>query len=212
MSRPRRAVVGIALEAEGASAAPDDASGPGLAAVVREAQAGNREAVRRFLEVVAPLARQTCRGVLGADHPDLEDVMQECLFASVKALASYRFEGEIGGYVTKIALRLAIAARRRTAARWRSHQSVDTGEIPDIPVSEPPPESVSVTRILEDLTPPQSEALFMRIVLGCSIQEIAAKMGVSPNAIKSRLRVGKNVLRHGRGPRGFWKRLFSERT
>jgi RNA polymerase sigma-70 factor (ECF subfamily) len=45
------------------------------------------------------------------------------------------------------------------------------------------------------LRPIQAETLIMRIVLGFSVEEIAASTDVSVNTVKTRLRLGKNALR-----------------
>lgn len=180
---------------------------------IQEAQAGDREGVRRFLEAIAPTVRRTCRGVLGADHADLEDTIQDSLFASAKALRGYRFDGDIHHYVTKIALRTAIAARK-SAARWRRHGSLD--ELPTVDYSVLDEWSTSeidlVHRILDRLSGVQGEALMLRVVWGFTVDEIATMTGVSQNTVKTRLRLGKNALRRNRGIRSLWRRWILGRS
>jgi RNA polymerase sigma factor (sigma-70 family) len=187
-----------------------------LAVTVIAAQAGEEAAIRRFLEGIASTVRRTCRAVLGADHPDLDDTMQESLLASIKALPQYRHDGDIRHYVARITLRLAIVARRRRATHWRQHNPLDMNQA--APGASASGEGWSneeldlVWRILDTLTSVQSEALLMRVVFGFSVEEIAAKTGVSPNTVKTRLRLGKNALRRGAGLR-FWQRwLGGNRT
>lgn len=200
---------------EGRRAEPAAGVDP-LAVTVIAAQAGEGDAIRRFLEGIATIVRRTCRAVLGADHPDLDDTMQESLLASVKALPQYRHDGDIRHYVTRITLRLAILARRRSATHWRRHNPLDMNQA--APSSSASGEGWSneeldlVWRILDTLPCVQSEALLMRVVLGFSVEEIATKTGVSPNTVKTRLRLGKNALRRGSGLR-FWQRwLAGNRT
>lgn len=187
---------------------PDDA----LVALVRAAQAGSTDGLRQFLVAVAPAVRRTCRGVLGGDHADLEDTIQDSLFAAVKALPHYRFDGDVRRYVGTIALRMAISARRRSADRRRRHASIEVHQIEASTSGEATDSLVDgmvlVRRILDELGRVQSEALLMRMILGLSIEEIAAKTGVSPNTVKTRLRRGKNTLRENGESPGFWKRLF----
>jgi RNA polymerase sigma-70 factor (ECF subfamily) len=187
---------------------------PTLAAVC-EAKAGHPDGVRKFLSVIAPWVRRTCTGVLGAGHPDLDDTMQECLFAAVKALGKYRFEGDIRHYVTKITLRIAISARKSSAARWRREDALAAEAIGE------QVESVSRTwtsdevdlirRILDRLSGVQSEAMLMRIVLGFSVEEIARTTGVSQNTVKTRLRLGKDALRKDLRRSPFWRRWLAEK-
>jgi RNA polymerase sigma factor (sigma-70 family) len=196
-------------------AVPSDESKSILPAVL-EAQTGDADGIRRFLTAIAPWVRRTCCGVLGSAHPDLDDTMQECLFASVKALRNYRFEGDIRHYVTKISLRISIAARGTNAARSRNQ---------DLLKSQPPwelaapipeewfPEEIDlVRRILDRLSGVQKEAVLMRVVLGFSLDEIATITGVSQNTVKTRVRLGKNALRKNLRKSPFWRRWLLERT
>jgi RNA polymerase sigma-70 factor (ECF subfamily) len=139
--------------------------------------------------------------------------MQDSLLACVRALHQYRFDGDIRHYVTKIALRIAIAARRTSASRWRAQDPIEIERAANQSGSATeewsPDEIDLIQRILDNLTRVQSEALLMRVVLGFSIEEIATKTGVSQNTVKTRLRLGKNALRRHTGL-GFWKRFLGK--
>lgn len=196
---------------------PDGTDGDGnagdvLPSLVRAAQKGSTDGLREFLIAIAPVVRRTCRNVLGGDHADLEDTVQDSLFAAVKALPKYRFDGDVRRYVSTISLRLAITARRRTANRWRQHSVVEAAQVSASPPWEVTDSLVDgmelVRRIMDTLGAVQGEALLMRIILGFSIDEIAAATGVSPNTVKTRLRRGKNTLLEQGDHSGFWKRLL----
>ncbi|MES1172413.1 MAG: sigma-70 family RNA polymerase sigma factor [Bacteroidota bacterium] len=186
-----------------------------IPATVRGARNGDPRAVRDFLEGIAPWVRRTCVAVLGPSHADLEDTMQESLFAALKALPSYRFEGDIRHYVTKISMRIAIANRRSSAARWQQHASIAAEQAAERPLAVretwTAQELELVRRILDQLTGVQSEALFLRIVLGFSVEEIGAMTGVSPNTVKTRLRLGKNALRGDGKKLPFWRTWLAEK-
>lgn len=192
-------------------AAADYAANDPLTEAAISAKSGNQEGVRRFLQGILPLVRRVCSGVLGGGHPDLEDAVQESMLACLNALANYRFEGRIDRYVARITLRMAIAMRRRRVARWKRHESLDLQPEPSL-VAEPAEwrsEDVELIRtVLDTLSPLQGEALFLRIVLDYSVEDIAAATGVSINTVKSRLKLGKNALRRG-GRAPFWRRWFS---
>lgn len=183
--------------------------------VVPGAIAGEAIAIRRFLEGIAPWVRRTCVAVLGSSHSELEDSIQECLVSALKALPGYRYEGHLRPYVAKIALRIAIANRRSWIAWKQRHASIAEAQAAENVApgdSEWSAKDVAlVRRILDQVPGVQSEALFMRIVLGFSVDEIAAMTGVSPNTVKTRLRLGKNSLRgDGRTP-PFWRSWLSEK-
>ena len=181
--------------------------------VVCEAKAGNSDGVRMFLQAIAPWVRRTCRGVLGSSYPDLDDTIQECLFAAVKALRSYRFDGNIRHYVTKISLRIAIAAKRTNAARSQRQDLLRQEQPWEGSVAEEwSTDEVDMVRgILDHLSEVQSEAVLMRIVLGFSVDEIATMTGVPRNTVKTRLRLGKNALRKGFRRTPFWKQWLTEK-
>jgi RNA polymerase sigma-70 factor (ECF subfamily) len=50
-------------------------------------------------------------------------------------------------------------------------------------------------RLLDDLADEQAEALALRVVLGWSLDEIAAATGAPVNTVRSRLRLAKEALR-----------------
>ena len=86
----------------------------------RAALGGDATALRNFLGDVVPIVRRICHGVMGRNNPELEDAIQDCLIDVARALPQFRFEGRTSHYVTKIAMRRAIACRQR--ARDRSKQ------------------------------------------------------------------------------------------
>src|SRR5262245_45329042 len=96
-----------------------------LDALARQALGRDPDGVRRFLLAVAPAVGRACRGVMGARHTDLEDTIQETFVDVTRGLPSYRFEGNLLGFVTKIAVRRALVSRRRSVARVRYLQLLD---------------------------------------------------------------------------------------
>ena len=66
----------------------------------------------------------------------------------------------------------------------------------------PPPDGLARERrrsllceLLDDLPPPQADALAFRFILGSSLAEIAAPTGVPVNTVRSRVRLAKEALR-----------------
>ena len=147
---------------------------------------------------MSPAIRRACRSVLGPKHTDLEDTIQDCLIDVARALPSYRFEGNLYGYVAKIAVRRALVSRRRNVARVRHLQLLEDlhDELPIVEANAGEIERAELVRVLiRRLRPIQAETLVLRAVLGFSIEEIAQLTEVSVNTVKTRLRLGKNALR-----------------
>jgi len=167
-------------------------------ALAREALGQAPDAIRKFLAAIAPAIRRACRGVMGAGHTDLEDTIQDCFIDATRALPSYRFQGGLLAYVTKIAVRRALASRRRSVARVRHLQLLEDlhDESPLADASAGEMERTEVVRdLIRRVRPIQAETLVMRVVLGFSVEEIAAATDVSVNTVKTRLRLGKKTLR-----------------
>jgi RNA polymerase sigma factor (sigma-70 family) len=184
-----------------------DASSGGLNDATREAWRGNPFALRHFLREIAPLVRSVSRGVMGREHPDLEDTIQDCLVDVVRALPRFRFEADVTHYVTRITMRRAIAARQRARARSQQYSAVDPSTVAVTTFDEGVEARAHLVRnLLDEISEAQSTVLRLRLMLGHSIGEIARITGVSVNTVKTRLRLGKNRLRRslqrsGEGPR-----------
>lgn len=184
--------VASSSEAEGEDA-PQQAE---LEARVRAALAGDPSALRAFLTTAAPLVRRICRGVMGRDNPDLEDAIQDCLIDVARALPHFRFEGSPSHYVTKIALRRAIANRQRARARVRQHSSIESSALPSPGFDSAQDGRADLLRkLLDALNETQAKALLLHVMLGHSTDEIASITGVSVNTVKTRLRLAKEQLR-----------------
>jgi RNA polymerase sigma-70 factor (ECF subfamily) len=186
------------VRADGGADSASKADPAHLEALAREALGHEPEAVQRFLLAISPLVGRACRGVMGPRHTDLEDTIQDSLIDIMRGLPSYRFEGGLFGFVTTIAIRRALASRRRSVARVRHLQLIDDlhDELPVPDANAGEIEQAEVMRdVLRRVRPIQAETLVMRVVLGFSVQEIATATEVSVNTVKTRLRLGKKTLR-----------------
>ena len=194
-------------EGAGEGAAPrNDARAAADAALndsARAALAGDQIALRDFLRAVAPTVRRICRGIMGREHSELEDAIQDCLVDVARALPQFRFESSVTHYVTKIVMRRAIASRQRARDRSKQQAALDPNTLPMASVDAMPDARANLVRsLLEELNEAQATALLLRVMLGHSIEEIASITGVSVNTVKTRLRLGKNQLRYWLERRG----------
>ena len=81
---------------------------------VRAVLGGDRDAFRVLVDANAPAVVRACDRILGDRH-EAEDVAQEAFVIAYRSLASWRGEGTVGAWVTRIAVRLAIRRRRQAA-------------------------------------------------------------------------------------------------
>jgi RNA polymerase sigma factor (sigma-70 family) len=176
---------------------PSDGHGSDLTALALAARTREPAAMRKFLDALAPSVRNVCRGVLGAGHIDLEDTIQDCLLAILRALPKYRLEGEIVHYTNRIALRHSIAVRKRGRNREQRVRAL-ASQVPSTATSgreDSLPDLWFLRDVIDELPETQAEAILMRMVFGYSMEEIAIASRVSVNTCKSRLRAGKDYLR-----------------
>jgi RNA polymerase sigma-70 factor, ECF subfamily len=168
----------------------------GLNEKAREALQGSPLAVRHFLQEIAPLVRSICRGIMGREHLDLEDTIQDSLVEVMRALPQFRFEADVSHYVTKIVMRRAISVRQRSRLRSQQRAAMKSCVDPVTPFDDRIEVRTNLVRnLLCELGEPQSTVLRLRLMLGHSIGEIARITGVSVNTVKTRLRLGKGRLR-----------------
>ena len=181
------------------TASQDDAAE--LTALARLAGSGDPVATRHFLDRVWPVLSRVVNSVLGARHPEVDDVIQQALIAVLQALGAFRGECHPAGYVSRIALHVALRARRNASVRRARSQS-----LAQISASDPdalwPGCEVSVERrkcalrdLLQDLPEEQADALALRVMLGWSLEEVARATGAPLNTVRSRVRLAKEALR-----------------
>jgi RNA polymerase sigma-70 factor, ECF subfamily len=163
-----------------------------LDAVVADAVAGDRDALREVLETIRPIVVRYCRARVGAFERSglsADDVAQEVCLAAVMALPRYRDRGRpFLAFVYGIAAH-KVADAYRAVGRDLSH-SMET--VPERRSAEPGPEQAaidadSVTRmseLLEILPDKQREILILRVVVGLSAEQTAEAVGSTAGAVR----------------------------
>ena len=167
-------------------------SGDGLDAVVADAVAGNRDALRKVLETIRPIVVRYCRarfGVGARQGVSADDVAQEVCLAVITALPRYKDQGRpFLAFVYGIAAH-KVADAHRAAGRNRAEA---TDDLPDRPSTELGPEQMAIdadsaarmNRLLSVLPEKQREILILRVVVGMSAEETAAAVGSTTGAVR----------------------------
>jgi RNA polymerase sigma-70 factor (ECF subfamily) len=175
-----------------------------LRPLAEAAAAGDPGAMRTLLVTLVPELLRVVRRLLGAGHPEVEDVTQESAVALVGALSRFRGESSTRHFAARVALHTSMVARRRMVARKRAlPASSALVDADDAEGDEPGPEARAATSakaavvraLCDELPPPQAEALALHVVLGYTVHEAAALLGVPVETFRSRLRLGKLALR-----------------
>jgi RNA polymerase sigma-70 factor (ECF subfamily) len=167
-------------------------SGERLDAVVAEAVAGSRDALRQVLETIRPIVVRYCRARVGATERSglsAEDVAQEVCLAAITALPRYKDQGRpFLAFIYGIAAH-KVADAHRTAGRNRAEP---TDEVPERFSLDAGPEqralegdaAARMNELLQVLPAKQREILILRVVVGLSAEETAEAVGSTPGAVR----------------------------
>ncbi|HEY4105084.1 MAG TPA: sigma-70 family RNA polymerase sigma factor [Polyangiaceae bacterium] len=156
----------------------------------------NLRELGRLVQRLRPAVERTCRGVLGPRHTELEDAAQDCLLEILRALPNYRFQGDFLHYTNKICLRVALLAKRRERERSDRFEPLEGfAHEPAGATQSELDRARALRRVLFRLPRAQAEALSLHFVAGYSVEEAAELTQVSPNTVKTRIRLGKRRLR-----------------
>ncbi|OBF42204.1 RNA polymerase subunit sigma [Mycobacterium sp. ACS1612] len=167
-------------------------SGERLDAVVAEAVAGNRDALREVLEIIRPIVVRYCRARVGTTERSglsADDVAQEVCLAAITALPRYKDQGRpFLAFVYGIAAH-KVADAHRAAARNRADP---TDAVPERYSLDAGPEQMALdsesaarmNKLLSVLPEKQREILILRIVVGMSAEETAEAVGSTPGAVR----------------------------
>ncbi|MBX3229574.1 MAG: RNA polymerase sigma factor [Labilithrix sp.] len=171
-----------------------------LVLLAREAAAGDSAATSKLLRAIAPKLIAVVKAILGAGHADVDDAVQQTLIGFVQGLPAFRGDCDPTGYGRVIAVRTAVAIRKR--ARARDAKTDPAADADTMAGTASPREDTFARRrkaalrdLLAELPQEQGEAIAMRVVLGFSLEEIASQSGAPLNTVRSRLRLAKERLR-----------------
>jgi RNA polymerase sigma-70 factor (ECF subfamily) len=167
-------------------------SGERLDAVVAEAVAGNRDALREVLEIIRPIVVRYCRARVGTTERSglsADDVAQEVCLAAITALPRYKDQGRpFLAFVYGIAAH-KVADAHRAAGR---NKADPTDVVPERFSLEAGPEQMALdnessermNKLLAVLPDKQREILILRVVVGMSAEETAEAVGSTPGAVR----------------------------
>jgi RNA polymerase sigma-70 factor (ECF subfamily) len=96
--------------------------------IVDAVLAGDRDAFRVLVDREGPSLVSACARVLG-DRAEAEDVAQEAFVIAYRSLSSWRADGALGAWLSRIAVRLAVRrAQGRRQVAWLDPIAADADE------------------------------------------------------------------------------------
>ena len=184
-------------------------------AIVDAVLAGDREAYRRLVERESAALIRACHRILG-DHAEAEDAAQEAFVTAFRSLATWRADGPLGAWLTRIAVRIALRqASRRRIVTWRdpnvaagadgapsaADRAAERDAIAAAPLTDPAILSLRAERATEirtavaTLPDPYREVVALRFFGEASLEEIAHATGRPLGTVKTHLHRGLARLR-----------------
>ena len=166
------------------------------------AATGDARATKMLLQRLAPRIARSVRLVMGTQHADFDDAVQLSLIALIQALPAFRGDCEPEHYASRIAVRTAMATRRRSSKRGaRTDGSIEMDRLVDLAPGASSLVVSAQTRevlrgLLDTLPEEQAETLALRVVLGWTLGEVAEATSAPLNTVRSRLRLAKEALRN----------------
>lgn len=173
--------------------------------LIEKARTGDEAALSRLVELYAPrilrFGLKLCR-----DEQDARDVVQQTLLSLASHLGDFRGDSHLSSWLFAIARSHCIKQRTRGAAALPTEE-LDRAGLQVAAPEHAPDEAFSreeLERALDGairaLEPAQREVLVLRDVEGLSAAEVAESLGLSVEAVKSRLHRARKALRDRLAP------------
>ncbi|HEX9243740.1 MAG TPA: sigma-70 family RNA polymerase sigma factor [Anaeromyxobacter sp.] len=177
--------------------------------LVEAARAGDRRALGKLLErhqgAVYRFGMKMC-----GESEDAKDVLQETLFAAARTLPDFRGASSVTTWLYTIARSFCLKKRRTSKFAPERIESLEAQaeasfEIPD--ARRTPEEDAAARQLrgvldaaIAELDPMYREVLILRDVEGLAAAEVAEVLGISVEAVKSRLHRARIAVRERVAP------------
>jgi RNA polymerase sigma-70 factor (ECF subfamily) len=154
---------------------------------------GDAQAFRILVERESRAVIGTCRRVLG-DQAEAEDVAQEAFMTAYRSMATFRGDGSFGAWISRIAIRLAVARSASRREVFPMDPTSPEGQEPWVAM-ENDPEARSldeesrrnVQTAIAALPANQRVVVALRFYRDFTMDEIARATGAPVGTVKSRL-------------------------
>lgn len=168
--------------------------------VVRRVRDGDSDAYRLLVERHQARVHRLVGRVLGPDHGDVDDVVQEAFVKAFFSLGKFREDAAFGTWITRIAINCARDELKKQSRRVPL--DAEPGEeavqcLRNVLSGEEPPEreddpggresvSVVVARTVARLPERFRVVVALKDMEGCSYEEVSRILDCSPGTVKSR--------------------------
>lgn len=172
---------------------------------LQKARQGDEAALALLTEEYAPRVLRFARKLCQDEH-DAEDVVQQTLLSVAAGIREFRAESQFTSWLYAVARGHCIKLRTRGAA-GRPSESVDDQAGLTAPARHAPDEQlgqgeleVALNQAIAALEPGHREVLVLRDIEGLTASDVSKVLGVSVEAVKSRLHRARKALRERLAP------------
>ena len=166
--------------------------------ILESFKAHHVEAEAAFKELVArhgAMVLQVCRRVLRDPH-DVEDAFQATFLILVRRAGSIRNCDALGGWLHRVALRVALRARTEAASRREAEQkAAPESSKPDLDDVERAEIRTALDEELDRIPGPYRAAIIACYLEGLTHEEAANRLRLPVGTVRSRLSRGRDRLR-----------------
>jgi RNA polymerase sigma-70 factor (ECF subfamily) len=162
---------------------------------------GDGRAVRLAISILEPAMRRTLTRLLRS-RGEVDDVLQESLWAFFRALPHFRGESTLLQFALRIARHQALTLLRRARRESARDGLFGLAQAVFVEPSRAPQDELlqrelagRLARLCARLPAKQAEAVLLRFVFDYSVTEIAIETNTSLNTVRTRLRLGRAMLR-----------------
>jgi len=178
--------------------------------LLAQARMGDRQALEALLErhqgQVYRFGMKMCR-----DPEDAKDVLQDTLLAMARGVRDFRGASSISTWLYTIARSFCIKRRRKSKFAPDEERSLETGAPGDVSrladPTEGPDDALAGKQIeraleqaIDELAPMYREVLLLRDAEGLTAPQVAEVLGVTSQAVKSRLHRARLLVRQRVAP------------
>lgn len=175
--------------------------------LLERARAGDGAALDQLLErhqgQVYRFGLKMCR-----DPEDAKDVLQDTFLAMARSVRDFRGASSVSTWLYSVARSFCIKKRRRPRPEPSLTQSLDVGDGPELVDSARGPDELAASREIElaletaiaSLDPIYREVLILRDAEGLTAPEVAEVLGLTVEAVKSRLHRARAMVRERIAP------------
>ena len=171
--------------------------------LVERARLGDAVALEALLSEVAPAVHRFGLRMCRNPH-DADDVLQDTLLAITQHLGDFEGRSSLSSWV--FALTRSACTRRRRGIK--NQPALDVDAVPEQHDQRPSPEAhaeereiaEALSRALDALPAEHREVILLRDIEGLTAPDAAASLGISVDALKSRLHRAREALRTAMKP------------